>query len=569
MSWTILGGVCILSYQIFSLQSRDLIKWKCERGREGEENHMNCTTRCLSKWAAGLFAAIVAIACTPASKAEDQPPPAATQPASASQPAATAAATQPAATAQPTSDQRLEQMEKEVELLQQEIASLKTDSAASMKTAAYAVPGGQPGAVAFTPGAAGDDAPPKISIASLLGPVTLSGFGDVYYGYDNNHPYNNLSGLRSFEAPTNGFNFNMAELILDKAGDATSMESRLGYHVSAGYGYGAKLVNGSDTAFTDGSNFFVKEAYLSYLFPLGKGLTLTVGKFVTPMGAEVIESNANWNYSRGLLFDYAIPFFHFGASAKYAFNPKWALTGYMVNGWNNTNINNALIFTSGITGTSSNLTYGASLAYTPNMKWSVIENYFAGPVNDGIGFFGQNLNEWKQISDTVITYTPNAKWAFELNGDYGFGPVVYQSTDCSDVSIRKPASHPVPEGGFFFSCDPTPVQKWGGVAGYAKYTWSPKTNFAVRYEWYDDATGFTGLLSGPLNGNFGRGWAQEVTGTYSYNLTSALLIRGEYRYDFANKPIFIQSLSSSVGEVKQQNTATISFVYNFSSANLK
>jgi Putative beta-barrel porin-2, OmpL-like. bbp2 len=569
MSWTILGGVCILSYQIFSLQSRDLIKWKCERGREGEENHMNRTTRCLSKWAAGLFAAIVAIACTPASRAEDQPPPAATQPASASQPAATAAATQPAATAQPTSDQRLEQLEKEVELLQQEIASLKTDSAASMKTAAYAVPGGQPGAVAFTPGAAGDDAPPKISIASLLGPVTLSGFGDVYYGYDNNHPYNNLSGLRSFEAPTNGFNFNMAELILDKAGDATSMESRLGYHVSAGYGYGAKLVNGSDTAFTDGSNFFVKEAYLSYLFPLGKGLTLTVGKFVTPMGAEVIESNANWNYSRGLLFDYAIPFFHFGASAKYAFNPKWALTGYMVNGWNNTNINNALIFTSGITGTSSNLTYGASLAYTPNMKWSVIENYFAGPVNDGIGFFGQNLNEWKQISDTVITYTPNAKWAFELNGDYGFGPVVYQSTDCSDVSIRKPASHPVPEGGFFFSCDPTPVQKWGGVAGYAKYTWSPKTNFAVRYEWYDDATGFTGLLSGPLNGNFGRGWAQEVTGTYSYNLTSALLIRGEYRYDFANKPIFIQSLSSSVGEVKQQNTATISFVYNFSSANLK
>src|ERR1700681_3051381 len=123
MSWTILGRVCILSYQIFSLRSRELIRWKCERGREGEENHMNRTTRCLSKWAAGLFAAFVAIACTPASRAEDQPPPAATQPASASQPAATAAATQPAATVQPTSDQRLAELEKEVELLQQEIAS--------------------------------------------------------------------------------------------------------------------------------------------------------------------------------------------------------------------------------------------------------------------------------------------------------------------------------------------------------------------------------------------------------------------------------------------------------------
>ena len=178
----------------------------------------------------------------------------------------------------------------------------------------------------------------------------------MYYGYDNNHPYDNMAGLRSFEAPTNGFNFNMAELILDKAADATSAESRIGYHVSAGYGYGCEgyrwLRQHGVHSPGYGGNFFVKEAYVSYLFPLGKGLTVTVGKFVTPMGAEVIESNANWNYSRGLLFDYAIPFFHFGASAKYAFNSKWAVTGYLVNGWNNTIINhNRLISASGSFGT--------------------------------------------------------------------------------------------------------------------------------------------------------------------------------------------------------------------------
>lgn len=536
---------------------------------------MNRNTRCLSKWAAGLFAAFVAIACSPASRAEDQPTsPAATQPAPASQPAASsqpAAANQPAASAQPTADQRLEELEKEVELLQQEIASLKSDTAASMKTAAYAIPGEPSAGVAYTPGAAGDDTPPKISIASLLGPITLSGFGDVYYGYDNNHPYNNLAGLRSFEAPTNGFNFNMAELILDKAGDATSAESRLGYHVSAGYGYGAKLVNGSDTAFADGSNFFLKEAYLSYLFPVGKGLTLTVGKFVTPMGAEVIESNANWNYSRGLLFDYAIPFFHFGASAKYAFNSKWAVTGFMVNGWNNTNINNSLGLVNGTFGTSSNLTYGVSLVYTPNAKWTVTDNYFAGPVNDGIGVNGQNLNEWKQINDTVIAWTPNAKWAFQLNGDYGWGPVVYSpEVDCTgSTTVHRNSRLPVREGVLEPINCPSPAAQWGGVAGYAKYTLSPKTNFAVRYEWYDDATGYTGLLVNEPFGSFGRGWAQEVTGTYSYNLTSQLLIRGEWRYDFANKPVFFQSLSNGFNSIKEQNTATISFVYSFSSANLK
>jgi hypothetical protein len=513
---------------------------------------MNRTKKCLIKWAAMLFAVIVAIAWSPVSRAEDQPPSsAATQPTSASQPAATS---QPAAPM--TADQRLEELEKEVTLLQQEIAALKSDSAPAMKTAAYAEPGSQPAAGGLGPGAAPEDGPPKISISSLLGPVTVSGFGDAYYGYDNNHPFDNLAGLRSFEAPTNGFNFNMAELILDKAPDTMSADGRLGYHVSAGYGYAARVIDGSDnTGFSSipgaGSNFFVKEAYLDYIAPIGKGLTITVGKFVTPMGAEVIESNANWNYSRGLLFDFAIPFFHFGANAKYAFNTKWALTGYLVNGWNNTIINHD----AGI-GSSSGLTYGASLAFTPSAKWSVTENYFAGPVTDAIGLAGQTLDDWKQISDTVIGYTPNTKWAFQINGDYGFGPRFYTGT-CADVKV----SSPEPQGETP-TCIAQPAVDWWGVAGYAKYTFSPKTNFAVRYEYFDDPQGYVGLTDGA------RGWAQEVTGTYSYNLTSALLIRGEYRYDFASLPIFGQSLSNDKF-VKEQNTAVISFVYSFSSANLK
>jgi len=514
---------------------------------------MNCTTRCLSKWATAAFAVTVAIAWSPVSRAEDQPSsPAATQPASATSPAT---ASQPAATPQPTADQRLEELEKEVILLQQQIASLKSDSTPGMKTAAYAVPGSQPAAGGFTPGSTAEDAPAKISLAGLLGPVTLSGFGDVYYSYDNNHPFNNLAGLRFFEAPTNGFNFNMAELILDKAGDATSAESRLGYHISAGYGYAAKTINGSDnTGFGDGSNFFLKEAYLSYLAPVGKGLTVTVGKFVTPMGAEVIESNANWNYSRSDLFNYAIPLFHFGASAKYAFNSKWSATGYLVNGWNNTIINHD----SGVFGASSGLTYGANVTFTPNMKWSIVENYFAGPVTGATGFNGATLNDWKQISDTVISYTPNSKWAFMLNGDYGFGPRFYDLVSCDSAVSHGPRPQ-----GFTNFCSVSPAVNWWGVAGYAKYTLSPKTNFAVRYEYYDDPDGYTGITFGD------RGWTQEVTGTYSYNLTSALLIRGEYRYDFASLPIFAQSFSSNVVAVKEQNTATISFVYNFSSANAK
>ncbi len=500
----------------------------------------------INRLAIATLAATIAFGWAAASRAEDQPSskdPA--QPAASTQPTA---ASQPAAAAQPNSDERLQDLEKEVALLQQEIAALKEDNAPGLKTAALVQP--DPATPAFTPGASGDEAP-KTSIASLLGPVTLSGFGDAYYGYDPNHPFNNQAGLRSFEAPTNGFNFNMAELILDKPADASTAEGRLGYHVSAGYGYAAKIINGSDnTGFGDGSNFFLKEAYLDYIVPIGKGLTVTVGKFVTPMGAEVIESNANWNYSRGLLFDYAIPLFHFGANAKYTFNSKWALTGYLVNGWNNTIINHD----SDVTGASSGLTYGASLAYTPTAKWSFTENYFAGPVTDAYSDeTGASLNDWKQISDTVIAYTPNTKWAFQINGDYGFGPRYYK--ECDDDSIVKPE--------FVFTCSPpSPAVNWWGVAGYTKYTLSPKTNFAVRYEYFDDPQGYVGLTDGD------RGWAQEVTGTYSYNVTSAFLFRTEYRYDFASRPIFDESFSNEKS-VKEQSTVTLGFVYTFSSANLK
>src|SRR5277367_732245 len=220
---------------------------------------MKRTKRCITTWAAMILAVTVALVWSPASRAaEDQPagtqPAATAQPAAAAQPAATA---QPAtAAAQPSADQRLEELEKQVTLLQEEIAALKTDTTPGVKTAALTEP--EAGGGSFNPSPAGEDAPAKISIASLLGPITLSGFGDVYYGYDYNHPFDNMAGLRSFEAPTNGFNFNMAELILDKPADTTSAENRLGYHISAGYGFAARVVNGSDnTGFGDGSNFFL------------------------------------------------------------------------------------------------------------------------------------------------------------------------------------------------------------------------------------------------------------------------------------------------------------------------
>ena len=65
-------------------------------------------------------------------------------------------------------------------------------------------------------------------------------------------------------------------------------------------------------------------------------LQLDVGKFVTPIGAEVIESQDNWNYTRSILFGYAIPFYHVGRARDARRERQGSpLAGYLVNGWNN------------------------------------------------------------------------------------------------------------------------------------------------------------------------------------------------------------------------------------------
>ena len=251
-----------------------------------------------------------------------------------------------------------------------------------------------------TPAPAATAAP--TGLAGLLGPTTLSGFVDVYYGYNSNQPIGRTTAFRNFDINSGQFGLNMIELVADKAPDATA--SRLGYHVALGFGQAMNIINATEPGqFPTESNFdqYLKEGYLEYLAPIGKGLQINVGKFVTPAGAEVIETKDNWNYSRGLLFALAIPYFHFGTSAKYAFNSKFALTGYLVNGWNNSIDNN------------SGKTTGFSAAWTPNSKFSLIQNYLVGPeqLNDNSNF--------RHLSDTVVSFSPNSKLSFLANYDYG------------------------------------------------------------------------------------------------------------------------------------------------------
>lgn len=405
---------------------------------------------------------------------------------------------------------RLEELEEQVNALRRELAlanQRRSESSAPSTTAASApatsAPANSVTAPSAVPSGAGNGTgAPNIS-RTLLGSTSLSGLVDGYYGYNFNQPRSRTSALRAFDGPANQFSLNLVELTLAKPPDAA--HSRLGYRVAFGFGQAMNAVNAAEPgglAFAQ----YLKEAYFSYLVPVGKsGLAVDFGKFVTPHGAEVIETKDNWNYSRGLLFTYAVPFYHFGLRAKYVFSGKYALSGYVVNGWNNMVDNN------------TGKTVGVSFGWNPHKKFGLVQNYMAGPEQAGL-----NRN-WRQLSDTVVTFSPTERLSFIANYDYGRGDRL--------AGVPEPVS-------------------WTGWAGYLRYALGRSNALALRYEWYSDPDGFT------------TGTAQEVqefTGTFEHRVAQHLTTRLEFRRDYSNQPSFLKG-DLPVGA---QNTLAAGVVMTF------
>ncbi len=347
------------------------------------------------------------------------------------------------------------------------------------------------------------NAPAATSPSTLerwLAPTSLSGLVDAYYDYNFDQPFSHTSGFRSFDVNSGQLDLNLLELAVDKTPDASN--GRIGYHFALGFGEAMNAVNGPYTS--EGFSRYVKEAYFSYLAPVGTGLQTDAGKFVTPAGAEVIETKDNWNYSRGLLFSYAIPYFHFGLRSKYAFNSKYSVYSILVDGWNS------------ILGNNAGKTYGAGFGWNPTKKFSLVQNYMTGPEEKN------NTSNWRQLSDTVVTYSPTAKLSLMANYDYSRGDRI---------------------------ADVVNAVFWTGIAGYVKYTFNPKYAMATRYEYFDDHNGFTTGRAQNL---------QEYTTTFQRIIASHTLTYLEFRRDFSNEPTFTKGDNLPV---TTQSTMTAGLVF--------
>ncbi|MGA7859506.1 MAG: porin [Terracidiphilus sp.] len=384
-------------------------------------------------------------------------------------------------------------------------AAMAIAVAAVAQTPATPAPDAAPAAPAAQAPAPAPAAAPAAPTWSV-GPMDISGLIDGYYSYNQNRPASNsfagqVNQLYNFNDQTDQFSLSEARLTLNHDPDP------VGAHVDIVFGRVNTLVNAG------GEGNYLEQAFMSLKPAKAKGLELDFGKWVTSAGAEVIESKDNWNYSRSLLFVNAIPYFHFGLRTSMPVSKTDTIGVQVVNGWNNVTSNNGGV-TIGLT----------NALVKPKYTWNL--NYYTGPANYN------TQKGYKNLIDTTLLLTPNAKFNAYINYDYGQNRDGLYNT------------------GDGFTGD-TLLKHWQGIAIAAREQVTGTQALAGRYEYFNDPTGSqTGLDQD----------VQEFTLTYEYKWAEGLESRVEYRRDWSDEPYFDKGVTNLVDA---QSTVTAGFVAFF------
>jgi hypothetical protein len=341
-----------------------------------------------------------------------------------------------------------------------------------------------------------------------VGTIDFSGYIDGYFSYNNNRPQNMLNDFYNFDDQDN-FSLEAAKLTLNHDPDP------IGAHVDLLFGRTNTLFQSSGLGIN-----YIEQAYISIKPPKAKGFELDAGQFVTSAGDEVAETMSNWSYSHGLLFSYAIPYYHFGVRTSMPVSKVWTVGAQVVNGWNN------------VTAYNGGVTVGLTSALVkPKYTWNF--NYYTGPSNSGLPpQYAGTQNGYRNLFDTTLLLTPNAKFNAYVNYDYGQNRIPGYTYNSDGIVTVK-------------SMDP----HWQGVAGSARQQITPNAAIIFRYEYFYDNQAFaTGLDYTTYSGSaaadylyqstFKKLSMEECTATYEYKWVAGLLVRVEYRIDWSNKNIF-------------------------------
>jgi hypothetical protein len=351
------------------------------------------------------------------------------------------------------------------------------------------------------------------SDASLMGIVDKLGVGKGFNDYgiaiggyaEGSWTYNfrnvNINEGRVFDFESQDPTLNQLVVYVDKPVDSKKHEFQVGGHVEMMYGADARLIHANGIfdhyGVNDGPNnqFDPTQFYLDFFIPVGNGLQIRAGKFVTLLGQEVINPTGNLFFSHSYLFGFAIPFTHMGAYGTYSLSDAVSIDAGFSRGWEQ--------------GFEDN--NGDAIDIFGRVSWTINDKSGTKLLVSGIGGPERtgNSDDYRYVLDVIFTHNLSDQLSLVVNGDWGFE-----------------------ENGGVNGED----AQWFGVASYLSYKVNDCVSLNARGEWFEDPDGARGL------GVTGSVWEAtlgvDIRPLVSNKTWASLHVRPEIRYDYSNDPLF-------------------------------
>ncbi|HVT88037.1 MAG TPA: porin [Tepidisphaeraceae bacterium] len=327
--------------------------------------------------------------------------------------------------------------------------------------------------------------------------LNAGGFIEGSWTYNFDNPDSHTNNGRVFDFEDQDPTLNQVDVFVEKTVDASKGKFDIGGRMEWIWGGDARLIHANGLfdhyGLGDGPDeqFDLNQLYIQLAVPVGSGLTVTAGKFVTLLGYEYINPTLNPFYSHSYLFGFAIPFTHTGIIGKYNVSDKLAITAGITRGWEQSLEDN--------NGCSIDVIW--QVAYTLDDKTSISVTGITGPEE------ANDSDHYRTVIDGIITYKASDNLTLAANGDYGW------EADAAN------------DGG---------DAKWCGLALYAGYTIDSHFTLNGRVEYFNDEDGARGLDSTVYEATIGLAIKPMPNDQWG----QGLIIRPELRWDHANHDLY-------------------------------
>jgi hypothetical protein len=310
-----------------------------------------------------------------------------------------------------------------------------------------------------------------------------------------------INELRVFDNQADDYMLNQVMLILDRTmpgGSGFDLDGR----VDLMYGSDANLIHAAgwtDQVFRSDdvgdTDLDIVQLYGRIRLPIGNGLMVKGGKWVTIFGNEVIEAPLNRLFSRSYNFGFGIPFTHTGMILTYPFD--------------------------GLGGS-------CTVSYAWTFGWDVFEDPNGGLTHMGQFTYARPDNEWT----AVVNFAFGPEFADNDSDDRVLGEILFTYNFTGDLQgvLDLHMGHNEDDEGVTIASD----ADWGGVAAYLTYVFCREgdkpdgrevLSGTFRGEWFYDDGGFRTGVDGSLFG---------FTAGVNWRPWNFLHVRPEVRYDVAD-----------------------------------